>query len=100
MKSDDSNASLIRVGAILRETHHRIEAAERSRISQAEMAARLGISARAYVDWLHGRGPSSVRALFDLLTMLGDREVVEILSHWREGSRNSEKNEGGESDGA
>lgn len=80
-----------RLGALLREAHHRIEAARSSRISQAEMASALGLSARAYVDYLHGRGPAGVRIAFDILSMLDDREVVAILRRWREGNENNGK---------
>ena len=67
-----------RLGAILREAHHRIEAAESGRISQADMAARLGVSQRAYVDYLHGRGPAGARVAFDILAMLGDDEAAQM----------------------
>ncbi len=83
-RHDDGPAE--RLGVILREAHHRIEAAESGRISQAEMAARLGVSQRAYVDYLHGRGPAGARVAFDILAMLGDDEVVALLRRWREGS--------------
>lgn len=96
MKNEREKEPSERLGAALREAHHRIEAAESSRISQAEMASRLGVSQRAYVDWLHGRGPSGARAVFDLLSMLDDREAVEILRRWREGN-GSGKNDGGDS---
>ena len=96
MKNERERKPSERLGAALREAHHRIEAAESSRISQAEMASRLGVSQRTYVDWLHGRGPSGARAVFNLLTMLDDREAVEILRHWREGN-GSGKKDGGDS---
>lgn len=85
MKSHDDD----RLGALLREAHHRIEAAESGRISQADMAARLGVSQRAYVDYLHGRGPAGVRVAFDLLAMLGDEEATAIVRRWREGKTNN-----------
>jgi hypothetical protein len=96
MKNDYESGISERLGAALRETHHRVEAAESSRISQAEMATRLRVSQRTYVDWLNGRGPSGARAVLDLLSMLDDREAVEILRRWREGNR-SGKNNGGDS---
>lgn len=84
MKAHDGAAE--RLGAILREAHHRIEAAESGRISQAEMATRLGVSQRAYVDYLHGRGPAGARVAFDVLAMLGDEEALALLRRWREGN--------------
>lgn len=96
MKDKHEKESSERLGALLRKAHHRIEAAESSRISQTEMASRLGVSPRTYVDYLHGRGPTGVRVVFDLLTMLDDRDAVAILRHWREGNGLSEKYDGGD----
>lgn len=98
MKNPTDNSSSDRLAATLREAHHRIEAVTGSRISQADMACRIGVSPRTYVDWLHGRAPSGARAVFDLLSMLDDRESVEILRRWREANE-SEKVNGGSPDG-
>ena len=100
MKSEQEQETFDRLGALLREAHHRIEAAECSRISQSEMASRLNVSARAYVDWIHGRGPSGARAVFDLLSMLDDHEAVTILRRWRERNGNSGQDTMGESCGS
>lgn len=96
MKSHDDGLAAERLGAILREAHHRIEAAESGRISQAEMATRLGVSQRAYVDYLHGRGPVGVRIAFDILAMLGDDEAVSLLRRWREGNISNGKDRNGD----
>lgn len=85
MKAHDEKATE-RLGALLREAHHRVEAAESARISQAEMASRLGVSQRAYVDYLRGKGPSGTRVAFDILAMLNDDEAIAILRRWREGN--------------
>lgn len=95
MKSHDDGAAAERLGTILREAHHRIEAAESGRISQAEMATRLRVSPRAYLDYLHGRGPAGVRIAFDILAMLGDDEAVALVRRWREGNRKNEKDRNG-----
>lgn len=95
MKPHDDGAAAERLGAILREAHHRVEAAESGRISQADMAARLGVSQRAYVDYLHGRGPAGARVAFDILAMLGDDEAVALLRRWREGNIGNGKERNG-----
>lgn len=82
---DDSVAE--RLGAMFREAHHRVEAAESARISQAEMAARLGVSQRAYVDYVRGKGPAGARVALDILVMLDDDEAIAILRRWREGNK-------------
>ncbi len=96
MKIHNGRAAAERLGAVLREAHHRIEAAESGRISQAEMAARLGVSQRAYVDYLHGRCPAGARVAFDILAMLGDEEVVALLRRWREGNIGNGEDQNGD----
>ena len=76
--------NIIPLNGLLREIHHRIEAKERSRISQAAMAERLGISSRTYLEYLRGtNSPTGMRAVLDLLCMLDDQELNQIIQHWR-----------------
>lgn len=68
---------------LLREVHHRIEAHERASITQAEMAQRIGISPRTYVEYLRGtNSPLAMKALLQLLTQLGDDDIVKVLRGW------------------
>ncbi|MCI1041822.1 helix-turn-helix domain-containing protein [Caballeronia zhejiangensis] len=76
-----------RLGALFREVHHRVEAAESARISQADMATRLGVSPRAYVDYIRGKGPTGARVALDVLAMLDDTDAIAILRRWREGKQ-------------
>lgn len=72
------------MNALLRELHHRIEARERIRISQAAMAQRLGISTRTYLEYLRGtNAPMGMRVILDLLCMLDEQELSQVLSHWK-----------------
>jgi putative transcriptional regulator len=72
------------LSGLLREIHHRIEAKERSRISQSAMAERLGISSRTYLEYLRGtNSPIGMKAVLDLLCMLDDQELNQIIQHWR-----------------
>ncbi|WP_234774565.1 helix-turn-helix domain-containing protein [Paraburkholderia tropica] len=87
-----------RLGALFREVHHRVEASESARISQAEMAARLGVSQRAYVDYIRGKGPAGARVALDLLAMLDDAEAIAILRRWREGKQINERHADGTTD--
>lgn len=64
---------------ILATAHHLVEAKEHRRISQAEMAERLGISPRSYAEYLHGREPPGMVALVALLRMLPEGQVEEVL---------------------
>jgi len=72
------------LNGLLREIHHRIEAKERLRISQAAMAERLGISSRTYLEYLRGtNSPTGMRAVLDLLCMLDEQELNQVIQHWR-----------------
>jgi hypothetical protein len=80
------------VNDLLRELHHRIEAKERARISQAVMANRLGISARTYLEYLRGtNSPVGMRVVLDLLSMLDDQSVIQVIHHWREAQQTNEQ---------
>lgn len=84
------------VNDLLRELHHRIEARERARISQALMAARLGISARTYLEYLRGtNSPVGMRVVLDLLCMLDDQSVLQVIQHWREAQQANEQTASG-----
>lgn len=72
------------VSGLLREVHHRIEAQERVRISQAVMAQRLGISTRTYLEYLRGtNAPIGMRVMLDLLCMLDEHELSEVVRQWK-----------------
>jgi transcriptional regulator with XRE-family HTH domain len=80
------------VSGILRELHHRLEAKERSRISQAVMAKRLGISSRTYLEYLRGtNSPMGMRVVLNLLCMLDDQALVQIIQHWRDAQNSTEQ---------
>lgn len=80
------------VNDLLRELHHRIEAKERARVSQATMAGRLGISARTYLEYLRGtNSPLGMRVVLDLLCMLDDQSVVQVIQHWRDAQQLNEQ---------
>lgn len=83
MKSEQS--CRVATNDFLRELHHRIEAKERSRISQAAMALRLGVSSRTYLEYLRGtNSPIGMRVLVDLLCMLDDQDVAQVVQHLRQ----------------
>ncbi len=73
------------VKELLRELHHRIEAKERNRITQATMASRLNVSTRTYLEYLRGtNSPIGMRVVLDMLCMVEDEELTTLIKHWRE----------------
>lgn len=73
------------ISTLLRELHHRIEAKERSRISQANMADRLGVSTRTYLEYLRGASsPTGMRVLISMLAMVDDTEILRLIQQWRD----------------
>ncbi len=61
--------------------HNAIEAQNfGKKISQKEMAKRLGVSMRTYQDWRLGNSkPQAVLAVFKLLSTLDDDEVLRVI---------------------
>ncbi len=61
--------------------HNAIEAQNfGKKISQKEMAKRLGVSMRTYQDWRLGNSkPQAVFAVFKLLSSLDDDEVLRVV---------------------
>jgi hypothetical protein len=52
------------------------------------MAARLGISAGTYLEYLRGtNSPVGMRVVLDLLSMLDDQAVLQLVQHWRDAQR-------------
>jgi len=72
----DANRPVHRLFA---KAHHLIEASESRRISQSEMAARLGISVRAYSKYLHGQETTALSTLDKLLGQLTDEQIISLL---------------------
>ena len=65
--------------------HHKIELKERrARISQREMANRIGCSLDAYGGHLRGLNePASVKHFLSLLNMLDDEDIVEVVKQYK-----------------
>lgn len=68
---------------ILTTAHHYVEANERRNITQAEMAERMGVSPRAYAEYLRGREPAGMKALVALLKLLPEEQLGEVLREKR-----------------
>ena len=61
--------------------HNAVEAQNNGKkISQKEMAQRLGISMRSYQDWRLGNAkPQAAKAILDMLGMLEDDEIIRVV---------------------
>lgn len=56
------------------------------KISQREMAQRLGVSMRTYQDWKLGNSqPQSTLAIFKMLTELEDEDILHVIKRIRRG---------------
>lgn len=61
-----------------------LQRAANQRISYATMASTLGVSHRAFAEWMRGaREPAAMEALLQMLSMLPDEEVSRVLGIWR-----------------
>lgn len=61
--------------------HNAVEAQHNGKkISQKEMAEKLGISMRSYQDWRLGNAkPQAAKAVLDMLGMLDDDELIRVV---------------------
>lgn len=76
---------------LLHRIHHLLEAAEGKRITREEMARRLRVSPRTYVEYLRGtNAPIGMRALLDMLAMLSKEELVRIIDEWKKNTTGKE----------
>ena len=68
----------------LKQAHLCIEARQGKRITQKEMAQGLGVSSRTYVEYLRGtNSPVGMRTLLGVMTMMDERDLVELLDRWK-----------------
>lgn len=69
----------------LKEVHHRIEAKERTRISQSIMAERIGVSHRTYLEYHRGTNePISMKAVLNLLSQLDEQDLITVMHVWNQ----------------
>ncbi|ANB68088.1 transcriptional regulator [Aeromonas veronii] len=70
---------------LIRGTHHLIEAKEKRSITQLEMAQRIGVGHRTYMEYQRGtNAPLAMKALLNLISLLDDAELVKVVREWKE----------------
>lgn len=70
---------------LLRGAHFLVEAKEKRRVTQAEMANRIGVGYRTYMEYQRGtNAPLAMKALLNLLVILEDQEIVRVVREWGE----------------
>ena len=68
---------------IINRTHSLIEAKELKKISQSNMAQRIGVSPRTYTEYTRGTNePLAMKALLSMLNLLDDDEIVKVVRMW------------------
>jgi len=69
---------------IINRTHSLVEAKEMKKISQSNMAQRIGVSQRTYTEYTRGTNePLAMKALLSMLNLLNDDEIVKIVRMWK-----------------
>lgn len=70
---------------LIRGAHHLIEAKDKKRITQEQMALRIGVGHRTYLEYQRGtNAPLAMKALLNLLNMLDDGEIVKVVREWKQ----------------
>ncbi|WP_104689737.1 transcriptional regulator [Helicobacter felis] len=68
---------------LINKIHKLIEAKEIKTISQAQMAKRIGVQHRTYVEYSRGKNkPLAMKALLNMLNELDDEEIVKVIREW------------------
>lgn len=61
-----------------------VEAKEKRSITQNEMALRVGVGYRTYMEYERGKNaPLAMKALLNLLSLLDDQEIVKAVREWQ-----------------
>ena len=75
----------MKLAQIIHKIHKLIEAKEIKNIAKREMASRLGISERTYIEWLRETNePIAMRAVLDMLSQLKDDDILQVVKEWGE----------------
>lgn len=78
----------MKLAQIIYKIHKLIEARELKNITKKEMANRLNISGRTYIEWLRETNePIAMKAVLNMLSQLKDDDILQIVREWE----NSEK---------
>ncbi|EPN4753090.1 helix-turn-helix domain-containing protein [Campylobacter jejuni] len=74
----------MKLSQIIHKIHKLIEAKELKNITKREMANRLGISERTYIEWLRETNePIAMKAALDMLSQLKDDDVIQVVREWK-----------------
>lgn len=70
---------------LINKIHKLIEAKEIKTISQPNMAKRIGVSSRTYIEYSRGTNkPLGMKALLNMLNELEDEEIIKVIRLWKE----------------
>jgi transcriptional regulator with XRE-family HTH domain len=73
----------VELNKLIRGAHSLVEAREKRRITQEDMANRIGVGYRTYMEYQRGvNAPLAMKALLNLLVMLDDQEIVRVVREW------------------
>jgi predicted XRE-type DNA-binding protein len=71
-----------------------LQRAQNRRITYVAMSEALGISQRAFSEWMRGaREPAAMEALLRMLAMLPKEDVMHVLDVWRTQSATSKNSQ-------
>ncbi|MFQ6342317.1 helix-turn-helix domain-containing protein [Campylobacter sp. VTCC 70190] len=74
----------MKLSQIIHKIHKLIEAKELKNITKREMANRLGISERTYIEWLRETNePIAMKAVLDMLSQLKDDDIIQVVREWK-----------------
>ena len=83
----------MKLAQIIYKIHKLIEARELKNITKKEMANRLNISGRTYIEWLRETNePIAMKAVLNMLSQLKDDDILQIVREWENSEKTKWKN--------
>lgn len=74
----------MKLAQIIHKIHKLVEANELKNITKKEMANRLNISERTYIEWLRETNkPIAMKAVFDMLSQLKNDDILQVVREWK-----------------
>lgn len=92
MKTDSNEEKKGKLKWALRQIHLRAQVQAGRTLTHDDLADLAGVGKRSVGDWMRGvSAPSGMSAVFELLSQLGDDDVINVVRGWRTASTSRSK---------
>jgi DNA-binding transcriptional regulator YiaG len=93
MKVESKSHSSNKLSRALKQIQLRVQVQVGHSLTHDELARLAGVSKRSLGDWMRGiNAPSGMSAIFELLSLLDERDVMSVLRDWQATSSSYDMN--------